>query len=148
MGFIPIFVALLGLVLLYTIYTYNQIKPRKARLTQVIDQMAVNSGQRKMAIFKFDADQPNSSLSEAAAQLKKTSTDRFQSYKKEEELISVINAGLEGLSDETLKADLTQANSAQQELMKKLKTFALDYNQLIEKPPASMVASVFGYKSF
>lgn len=148
MGFIPIFVALLGLVLLYTIYTYNQIKPRKARLTQVIDQMAANSGQRKMAIFKFDADQPNSSLSEAAAQLKKTSTDRFQSYKKEEELISVINAGIEGLSDEALKADLTQANSAQQELMKKLKTYALDYNNLIGKAPASMVASVFGYKTF
>lgn len=148
MGFIPIFVALLGLVLLYSIYTYNQIKPRKVRLTQVIDQMAANSGQRKMAIFKFEADHPGSSLNEAAALLKKTSTDRFQSYKKEEELISSIDSALAQIDDNGLKADLQQANDAQQKLMKKLKTYSLDYNNLIGKAPASFVASVFGFKSF
>ncbi len=148
MGFIPIFVALLGLVLLYSIYTYNQIKPRKARLTQVIDQMAANSGQRKMAIFKYDSENAGSSLAEAAAQLKKTSTDRFQSYKKEEDLIQVVNDGLSGLADQELKSDLEKSNLTQQELMKKLKSYANDYNALIGKAPASFVASAFGFKSF
>lgn len=148
MGFIPIFVALLGLVLLYTIYTYNQIKPRKLRLTQIIDQMAANSGQRKLAIFKFDAEHPKTSLAEASALLKKTSTDRFQSYKKEEELINVIAVSIKALNDESLKADLQQANETQVALMKKLKSYAQDYNNLIAKPPASYVASVFGFKTF
>jgi hypothetical protein len=80
MGFIPIFVALLGLILLYTIFIYNQIKPRKVRLTQVINQMAANSNQRKMAIFKFNEDHPNAGLGNAAQALRKTSTDRFQSF--------------------------------------------------------------------
>ena len=40
MGYIPIFVALSGLVLLYTVYTLNLIKPRKAKLTAIINKMA------------------------------------------------------------------------------------------------------------
>ena len=148
MGFIPIFVALLGLVLLYSIYTYNQIKPRKARLSQVIDQMAANSGQRKMAIFKYNDQVPNSSLADAAAALKKTSTDRFQSYKKENELIDIVTSGLNNLEDTELKSDLEKANATQKELMKKLEVFAADYNKMIGKAPASIVASAFGFKSF
>jgi len=148
MGFIPIFVALLGLIFLYSIYTYNQIKPRKARLTQVVDQMAANSGQRKMAIFKYDSENPGSSLTEAAETLKKTSTDRFQSYRKEEELIAVISNGLSELKDDSLKSDLEKSNAAQQELMGKLKSYANDYNNMIGKAPASFVASVFGFKTF
>lgn len=148
MGFIPIFVALLGLVLLYSIYTYNQLKPRKARINQVIDQMAANSSQRKMAIFNYVNGQPESSLKEPAERLKKTSTDRFQSYNKEEELIQIISQGLDGLSDEKLKEDLMKANDAQKQLMQKLKSYAADYNQMIGKAPASFVASVFGFKSF
>ncbi|WP_422003725.1 hypothetical protein [Roseivirga pacifica] len=148
MGFIPIFVALLGLIIIYSIYTYNLIKPRKARLTQVIDQMAANATQRKQAILAYDAQNENASLSDAAAQLKRTSTDRFQSYKKEEELIGVINQGLAGLTDESLKADLQKANSTQEQLMKQLKNYAGDYNRMIGKAPASAVASVFGFKQF
>lgn len=148
MGFIPIFVALLGLIIIYSIYTYNLIKPRKARLTQVIDQMAANATQRKQAILAYDAQNENASLADAAAVLKRTSTDRFQSYKKEEELISVINQGLTGLTDESLKADLQKANSTQEQLMKQLKNYAGDYNRMIGKAPASAVASVFGFKQF
>ncbi|RKQ49363.1 hypothetical protein BXY85_0352 [Roseivirga pacifica] len=148
MGFIPIFVALLGLIIIYSIYTYNLIKPRKARLTQVIDQMAANATQRKQAILAYDAQNENASLADAAAQLKRTSTDRFQSYKKEEELIDVINQGLTGLTDESLKADLQKANSTQEQLMKQLKNYAGDYNRMIGKAPASAVASVFGFKQF
>ena len=148
MGFIPIFVALLGLILLYSIYTYNLIKPRKARLTQVIDQMTANSGQRKMTIFKYDTENPDSGLSKAADVLKKTSTDRFQSFKKEEELISAINESLQILDDASLKEDLEKANQAQRELMIKLKSYSEDYNRMIGKAPASFVASVFGFKTF
>ena len=68
--------------------------------------MAANSGQRKMAVFTYDSNNAGSSLVEAATQLKKTSTDRFQSYKKEEELIQVVNEGLSGLSDQEVKADI------------------------------------------
>jgi len=148
MGFIPIFVALLGLILLYTIYIYNQIKPRKVRLTQVIDQMAANSGQRKMAIFKFDEDHSDTGLSDAAEALRKTSTDRFQSFKKEEELIAIVSQGIISIEDEQLKEFLTKSNKAQEQLMKKLRNYANDYNRLIGKAPASFVASVFGFKTF
>ena len=148
MGFIPIFVALLGLILLYSIYTYNQIKPRKARLNQVVDQMAANSSQRKQSIFQYTSQNPESSLNEAQEVLKKTSTDRFQSFNKEEELIKVIDEGLAGLSDEALKVDLKKANESQAQLMKNLKLFAADYNRMIKEPPASFVATVFGFKTF
>lgn len=87
MGFLPIFVALLGLILLYTIYTYNQIKPRKANLTSVIDHMAANSRERKQLVLTYDAQQPNSELSDLAEKFKRTSTDRFQSYKKKKSLL-------------------------------------------------------------
>lgn len=148
MGFIPIFIALLGLVLLYSIYTYNQIKPRKARLNQVIEQMAANSGQRKMAIFAYDSNNAGSSLAAAAAQLKKTSTDTFQSFKKEEELVQLVSESIRGLSDKEVKRDLEKANETQQVLIKKLKSYANDYNSHIAKAPASFVATAFGFKPF
>lgn len=148
MGFIPIFVALLGFIIIYSLYTYNLIKPRKARLTQVIDQMAANAGQRKQAILKYDAANENSSLAEAAAQLKRTSTDRFQSYKKEEELIAAIETDLQNLDNPALKADLQKHNETQRKLMQQLKSYAGDYNRMIGKAPASAVASVFGFKQF
>jgi len=148
MGFIPIFVALLGLILLYTIYTYNLIKPRKTRLNQIIDQMAANSSQRKQALFTYTKEHPESSLHQASDALQKVSTDRFQSYQKEEELIELISTGTKGLGDESIKEQLIKANEAQQALMKKLKAFANDYNRLIEKAPTSFVASVFGFKRF
>lgn len=148
MGYVPIFVALLGLVLLYTLYTYNLIKPRKARLTQVIDEMARNSGLRKNIVLSYDRENEGSSLSEVATMLKKTSTDRFQSYRKEEELMSAIESGLTGLSDEKVRNELTEANKTQQELIKKLESVSNEYNAFIKKAPASMVASIFGFRPF
>ena len=70
MGYIPIFVALSGLVLLYTVYTLNLIKPRKAKLTAIINKMAELSRVRKAIVLKaYDADQA-STLKEAAEMLK------------------------------------------------------------------------------
>ncbi len=148
MGYVPIFVALLGLVLLYTIYTYNLIKPRKARLTQVIDQMAKNSSLRKNIILKYDQANEGSTLSDVAQLLKKTSTDRFQSYRKEEELIKAIETAATSLSDKQVSNDLTASNTVQQQLIDKLKSVSNEYNSFIKKPPASMVASVFGFRQF
>ncbi len=148
MGYVPIFVALLGLVLLYTIYTYNLIKPRKARLTQVIDQMAKNSSLRKNIILKYDQANEGSTLSDVAQLLKKTSTDRFQSYRKEEELVLAIDTAANSLSDKQISNDLLSANKTQQELMGKLKSMSNEYNTFIKKAPASMVASVFGFRQF
>ena len=87
MGFFPIFIALAGLILLYSLFTYNQIKPKKAALTQVIDEMAEVSRERKGLVLAHDRENENSPLKEAAADLMKTSTDRFQSFRKENELI-------------------------------------------------------------
>jgi len=148
MGYVPIFVALLGLVLLYTIYTYNLIKPRKARLTQVIDEMARNSGVRKNIVLTYDRENEGSSLSEVAAMLKKTSTDRFQSYRKEDELMSAIQAGATGLADQKVSEELLETNKTQQELIKKLQSVSNEYNTFIKKAPASMVASLFGFRPF
>ena len=148
MGYIPIFVALLGLVVLYTVYTLNLIKPRKAKLTGIINKMADLSRDRKAIILKTTAEDGSSPLKEASDKLKKTSTDRFQSFSKEEELIKVINSGLENLDDDELKSNLQKMNSEQETLMKQLKSASSDYNQLISKAPASFVASVFSYKKF
>lgn len=148
MGFLPIFVALLGLILLYTIYTYNQIKPRKANLTRVIDQMANNSRERKQLVLQYDAKNPNSPLAEVADKFKKASTDRFQSYKKEEEFIEELDAAIAKLADQDLANKLKMHNDKQQELMKALQAKANEYNGFIKKSPASAVASVFGFRAF
>lgn len=148
MGYLPIFVALLGLILLYTIYTYNLIKPRKANLNAVIDQMAANSRDRKQLVLQHDAQNPDSSLKELAEKFKKTSTDRFQSYKKEEEFISDVEAAIAQTSDAELAEKLKSYNSKQQDLMKNLKVKANEYNTFIGKSPAKAVASVFGFRQF
>lgn len=148
MGYIPTFVALFGLVLLYTVYTYNLIKPRKARLTQVIDQMAKNSNARKNIVLTYDKENDGSPLSKVADLLKKTSTDRFQSYKKEDELILAIKTAIEQIKDDQISTELKSANQVQQDLMKRLQSFSAEYNAFIKKAPASMVASIFGFRQF
>jgi len=148
MGYIPIFIALLGFVLLYSIYTYNLIKPRKAQLTKAIDNMAENSKNRKHIILSYDQANPNSSLTEVATLLKKASTNRFQSYKKEEEFIAAINTALTEINDKAVQKELKQANSQQELLIKNLKSTSREYNSFIAKPPASVVASVFGFRQF
>jgi len=148
MGYIPTFVALLGLVLLYTVYTYNLIKPRKARLTQVIDQMAKNSTARKNIVLSYNKENDGSPLSEVAELLKKTSTDRFQSYKKEDELILAIKTAIEHIKDDQISTELKSANQVQQDLMKRLQSFSAEYNAFIKKAPASMVALIFGFREF
>lgn len=148
MGFLPLFVALFGLILLYTLFTYNQIKPRKAQLTRVVDQMAENSRNRKQLVLQYDAKNPESELRELVEKLKKTSTDRFQSYRKEEEFIDDFDNSIRELKNHELSAKLKEMNLKQQELMKLLKVKANEYNRFIQKSPASFVASVFGFRQF
>lgn len=148
MGYVPTFVALFGLVLLYTVYTYNLIKPRKALLTRVIDKMSENSRNRKALILAHENSKDASSLSDVATMLKKTSTDRFQSYRKEEELMEAVEECAKGLSDAKLQTQLMEMNAAQKALIIKLKSTSNDYNTMIQKPPAKMVASVFGFRPF
>lgn len=148
MGFIPIFVALSGLILLYSIYTYNQIKPRKTRINQVIDQMAANSALRKQLIFTAEQQSSNAVLSEIAMTLKKSSTDRFQSFKKEEDLIEKIARNIETLQDGSTRDKLKEVNDRQKQLLKNLERFARDYNGMIKKAPAKFVAATFGFRPF
>jgi hypothetical protein len=150
MGYLPIFVALSGLILLYSLYTYNQIKPKKAALTMVIDQMAKLSSERKNLILTYDRANDNSILNEAAADLMKTSTDRFQSFRKENELITKTNASALNLSEneKNLKTQILDLNQRQEEKLKQLESKAGLYNRFIAKAPTKFVASIFGFKSF
>lgn len=148
MGYIPIFVALLGFVLLYTIYTYNLIKPRKAKLTQAIDRMAENSKNRKSIILEHDQADAESALADVATMLKKASTNRFQSYRKEEEYIQAINTALESISDNDIVGQLKASNAEQESLIKNLQSISQEYNTFIGKAPVSIVASLFGFRQF
>lgn len=148
MGYLPIAVALLGLIVLYTLYTYNRIKPLKAALTKVIDDMADISRSRKNLILQYDRDNEGSSLANAAAEIKKTSTDRFQSYKKENSLIALTNDAVNDLGNVDLKKEVNQLNEKQEALMKRLEATSGTYNDFIKKAPASAVASLFGFRPF
>lgn len=150
MGYLPIFVALSGLVLLYTLYTKNQIKPKKAALTLVIDQMAKLSSERKNLIIDYDRAHDNSVLNELASDLMKTSTDRFQSFRIENELITKANAAASNLTDHdlSLKAQILELNQKQEQKLKQLQSKADQYNRFIKKAPTKFVASIFGFKSF
>lgn len=147
-GYFPIAVALLGLVVLYSLYTYNQIKPLKAALTKVIDDMADVSRKRKMLIINYDQQNGDGFMSTAASELKKTSTDRFQSYKKEESLLAVTTEAAENVPDEGIKKEIMDLNGRQRELIKKLENASNRYNRFISKAPAKTVASIFGFRPF
>lgn len=148
MGYIPIFVALLGVVVLYSVYNLNLIKPRKAKITAILNKMAELSRNRKALILKHAEVNENTSLQPAAEALKKTSTNQFQSYKKEEDLIGSINSCLETLEAGDIKNEIVEMNIVQEDLIKQLKSAAKDYNGVISEPPASILASVFGYRKF
>jgi len=148
MGFLPLFVAILGLVLLYSIYTYNQIKPRKANVNVIIDQMAVNHRERKQLILEQEQSSSRSELMKLADKLKRTSTDRFQSFKKEEEFLSDFENVINAIQGEELAVKLKAHNDKQAELTKALNVRSKEYNSFISKSPAKAVASVFGFKPF
>jgi len=147
-GYLPIAVALLGLIVLYSLYTYNRIKPLKAAMTKVIDNMSDVSRTRKNLILNYDRENAGSPLAEAAAELKKTSTDRFQSYKKENSLITTTNEAVAGLSEDGLKKEVQDLNAKQEALIKRLERTSETYNTFIKKAPASAVASLFGFRPF
>jgi hypothetical protein len=150
MGYLPIFVALSGLVLLYSLYTKNQIIPKKTALILVIDQMAKLSSERKNLILTYDRANDNSVLNEVASDLMKTSTDRFQTFRIENELITKTNAAASNLSEEDkdLKTQILELNQKQEEQLKQLALRAGQYNRFIKKAPTKFIASLFGYKSF
>ncbi|WP_323757066.1 hypothetical protein [Roseivirga sp.] len=144
----PIIVALSGFILLFSIYIYNQIKPRKANITKMIDRMEEVSRERKHLILGHHSSNEVSPLSEIAGQLKKTSTDRFQSFSKEELLIAEINLAAPQISDKPLSTQIQRLNEEQKQLLRNLKTASGEYNRFIASPSNKMVASLFGFKAF
>tara|TARA_R110000823_G_scaffold295431_4_gene415129 strand:+ start:373071 stop:373517 length:447 start_codon:yes stop_codon:yes gene_type:complete len=148
MGFMPIIVALLGFILLFSIYIYNQIKPRKANITKTIDKMEEVSRERKQLILGYDSANDASPLADIATQLRKTSTDRFQSFNKEETLIDEINRAAPQISDKSLSTQIQRLNEQQKQLLRTLKTTSGEYNRFIASPSNKMVASLFGFKTF
>ncbi|KYG84632.1 hypothetical protein AWW67_18235 [Roseivirga seohaensis] len=148
MGYMPIIVALLGFTLLFSIYIYNQIKPRKANITKTIDRMEEVSRERKQLILGYHNSNEVSPLAEVAMQLKKTSTDRFQSFNKEEALIDEINLVAPQISDKPLSTQIQRLNEEQKQLLRKLRTTSGEYNRFIASPANKMVASLFGFKTF
>ncbi len=150
MGFLPIFIALFGLILLYSLFTYNQIKPKKAAWNLVIDEMAKLSRNRKDIILNHDRQHENSPLSEVAKELMKTSTDRFQSFRKENELIAKTNEAATSLGTEHqgLKDEIMSLNKSQEANLQKLESKTGQYNAFIQKSPTKVIASVFGFRPF
>lgn len=146
MGYIPIFVALLGVIILYSVLTYNQIKPRKSNLTAVIDQMAKNAQARKSLVLAQSENEP--AIQPVAEELKRTSTDRFQSFNKELKLIDSVNTACSKMENTDKADELKQINQKQADLTKVLKARVNEYNTFISKQPAKTVASVFGFKTF
>ena len=80
--------------------------------------MAANSCQRKGTILSYDAQHSDSLMKEASETFKRNSTDRFQSYKKEEELIGITSSVIEGLPDNQAKEELKKTNTIQKALLK------------------------------
>lgn len=148
MGFLPIIVALTGLILLFSIYTYNQIKPRKANINSIVNKMAEVSKNRKELILAYDTSNPGTEIADVADQLKKSSTDRFQSFNKEEGITHAIDIAIDKLSDAALAKRLRELNELQMGLIEKLKEVSSEYNTFIAKPPQNSVAAVFGFKQF
>ncbi|MGW8122139.1 hypothetical protein ACV07N_05715 [Roseivirga echinicomitans] len=144
----PIIVALSGFVFLFSIYVYNQIKPRKVNLTKTVDLMEEISRERKHLILSYDDSHENSPLAEVANQLKKTSTDRFQSFNKEELLINEIYLAAPEISDKPLSTQIQRLNEQQKQLLRTLRTNSGEYNRFISAPSNKMVASIFGFKTF
>jgi uncharacterized coiled-coil DUF342 family protein len=148
MGFLPIIVALIGLILLFSIYTYNQIKPRKANINAVVNKIAEVSKNRKELILAYDTSHPGTEISDIADQLKKSSTDRFQSFNKEEGLTHAIDIAIDKLGDASLAERLKELNQHQEGLIQKLRDTSREYNTFISQAPQSSVATVFGFKPF
>lgn len=148
MGYVPIVIMLLGFIVLASLYIYNKIKPLKANLTRVIDEMAEVSRNRKHLILNYDRENEGSPVAEAAAELKKTSTDRFQSFNKENLLLEVTDKASEALEAGELKEQIHALNRQQEELIQKLQRVSATYNDYIGKPSVKPVASLFGFRPF
>jgi len=150
MGYFPIFVALSGFIFLYTIYTLNQIKPKKAAFALIIDLMAKLSSERKNLIISYHESNNDSPLNAVALDLKKASTDRFQSFKKENDLIAKTNEGANKLDSthQGLKQKIIELNIKQESFLKLLKSKSDQYNRFIQKAPTKFIALIFGFKAF
>lgn len=106
------------------------------------------SRERKQLILGHDSTNDASPLADIATQLRKTSTDRFQSFNKEETLIDEINRAAPQISDKSLSTQIQRLNEQQKQLLRTLKTTSGEYNRFIASPSNKMVASLFGFKTF
>lgn len=106
------------------------------------------SRERKHLILNYHSSNEISPLAEVAIQLKKTSTDRFQSFNKEESLIDEINIAAPQISDKSISTQIQRLNEQQKQLLRTLKTTSGEYNRFIAAPSNKMVASLFGFKAF
>ncbi len=59
-----------------------------------------------------------------------------------------IDIAIDKLDDASLASRLRDLNTQQEKLIEKLRDISAEYNSFISKPPASMVASIFGFKPF
>ena len=134
MGYLPIIVALLGFILLFTVYIYGQIKPRKTNMTSIMDKMESVSRERKQLILSYHNANQDSPFGDVAEQLKKISTDRFQSFSKEESLMIDMNLVVSKVSDKMVATKIERLNEEQKQLIRTLKTTSGEYNRFISSP--------------
>ena len=117
-------------------------------MTSIMDKMESVSRERKQLILSYHNANQDSPFGDVAEQLKKISTDRFQSFSKEESLMIDINLVVSKVSDKMVATKIERLNEEQKQLIRTLKTTSGEYNRFISSPSNKMIASIFGFKPF
>lgn len=136
MGFIPIFVALLGASFLYTIYTVNKIR---GILTSI--QQAKKQFNQQIELLLQLASEQN--IEDLHAELKARSQQEFQGFEKESPW---IEQHLDKLPSDAKRGELRQELKATKELVYQLRGNIRDYNLYITESPTLWVARLWGFR--
>ncbi len=136
MGFIPIFVALLGASFLYTIYTVNKIRGILTSIQQAKKQF----NQQIELLLQLASDQ---NIEDLHAVLKARSQQEFEGFEKESLWIKQF---LDKLSSDANADELRQALKSVEELVYQLRGNIRDYNLYITESPTLWVARLWGFR--
>lgn len=136
MGFIPIFVALLGASLLYTIYTVSHINGHVKRIK-------LNKAQFKSNLIRLRELASHSDMKDLQTELADRPTDDFQDFESENQWIT---QQLTKTSIDDLKNEMFDKLKEQKALTYKLRGLIRDYNLYIAKSPAIWVAKLWGFR--
>lgn len=136
MGFIPIFVALLGASFLYIIYTVSNIRGQKTRVKQ-------SKIKFKNHIELLQQLASDLHLEDLISELSARPSNDFQGFEIESQWVEQhLTKATEGAK----KVELTQALKEIRELVYTLRGTIRDYNQYITESPSVWVARLWGFQ--